>query len=168
MRVMEFFRRHSKRLAWAGLALQCGLMSFVSIGYSLSTPRPDPHAQLGVVSIELAKLDHKLTFTDLQSAGMFVNVRCRECDFSAIAVAADRKRWLSLDDFEDPRFMGNLFKDGHALSLHFYGENIPAGQLLLDTALQTLRARFPGQEAAIQLVSRGFEDSQQFAEPVPP
>lgn len=158
MDAQNFFRRNRMRFAWAALVLQGALMTTVSICYSLSPPRPDVHAQLGVVSIPLAKLDHKLTFADLQSAGMFVNVRCRKCDFSAGVNTAGDRRYLSLDDFENPRFMSSLFKDRHTLSLHFFGENIPAGQQQLDTALKLLRAKFPGKEDAIKLEYGNYED----------
>lgn len=158
MSMTGFLRRNARRLAWAGLTLECALMTFASVTYFNSTPHPDGHAQLGVVTIQLAKLDYKLTFAELQSAGMFVNVSCRKCGFSAGV------KTPYMEDLEDARFMGTLFRSRQTLSLNFFGENIPAGQQQLDTALQALRAKFPGQEAAIQLVSRGFEDNRYLAE----
>ncbi|MEO8313967.1 MAG: hypothetical protein ABI645_04140 [Pseudomonadota bacterium] len=156
MSMLDFCRRNSRRLAWAAQALLCALVTYASVAYFNSNPHPDVHARLGVVSIDLAGLDYKLTFAELQSAGMFLNTSCRKCDFSAKGSES------FLEDREDARFMGFMGRSHRTLWLTFFGENIPVGQRQLDVALQALREKFPGREDAIKLVFRGFEDNQRF------
>lgn len=157
MNLPDFIRRRAGAIALVLNGLLSLGITVSGLVYYNSRPHPAPQARLGSVTIDLRQLDHRLTFRDLQSAGMFADLECDHCDFSGRL----KKPYLVENDFTDIDFMATLFlaRGRHVLSLDFYGRDIPAGQRRLEQALQELRSRFPGHAQAIRQVAGGWEDS---------
>jgi hypothetical protein len=113
----------------------------------------DPRAYVGHANIDLEKLHYKLTYDDLQLAGMFAGTRCSECDFSASSHIP-----LFWGD-ADRQLFGVLGKRTHRLTLtfYYYGENFADARRRVDHSLGQLRAMFPGQGESIAGGSGSFQ-----------
>jgi hypothetical protein len=136
-------------IAFGGIALS-GLSVWLS-HFAQSTNRNMPY--LGGVAINLADLDYRFSFQDVQAVGLFQGEKCKGCDFSA---GGSMK--ASLDSESGPDFRPSLYRHGNWLYLHFYGDEAAKGSQRMQLVLQALRARFPGHEYAIDLThGRGIE-----------